>query len=74
MEQRYSSVLAGLGAIKCQLSNVYGSLSGGAGDADLLFTPERHLLFGEGVLMSVRCDSESLCSCHMKKSGMRTKR
>jgi hypothetical protein len=34
--------------------STYGSLTGDEGDADLVYTPDKHLLFKEGVLMSVR--------------------
>ena len=37
------------------LCRIFAELTGGAGDAELLLTLDKHLLFAEGIVMSVRC-------------------
>lgn len=40
-----------MGAHACR---IFGTLTGGAGDIELVMTLDKHVLFSEGILLSVR--------------------
>ena len=40
--------------VNAHLSRIYGTLTGGAGDATLAYTPDRALLLAHGAALEVR--------------------
>eukprot|EP00892_Ulva_mutabilis_P012333 jgi/Ulvmu1/9472/UM052_0041.1 len=56
-ERRYAAFIKHINVIKAKASEIFGTLTGGVGDVELVMTLDKHVLFAEGILMSVRPDA-----------------